>query len=158
MARARAFSQWKADIREAWPECVVKDVIMEVHEGDGSEHLNPRQPQLKVGSQLCVRTLVKLGKVGPDDVSVELYYGPVDTWGNIRQGSAVRMDYEKASGDDGEHWFSGSMACRKTGQQGVAVRVLPKHTDLVNPYELGLILWEKTSEIQNADTGQTPDQ
>jgi hypothetical protein len=30
----------------------------------------------------------------------------------------------------------------KTGQQGVAVRILPRHTDLTNPYEMGLILWE----------------
>ncbi len=155
MARARAFSQWKADIREAWSQCAVLNVIMQVHNADGSEQLNPKQLQLRVGSQLRVSTLVKLGKVSPDDVSVELYHGPVDTWGNIREGSAVRMSYEKQSEQQGEHWFTGSMPCQRTGQHGVAVRILPKHTDLANPYELGLILWEKTGEIQDADTGET---
>ncbi len=143
--KAREFSKWKAQINEAWPEFAVKDVIMELQNGNGNEQLNPKQPQLKVGSQLSVRALVKLGKISPDDISVELYHGPVDNWGNIRQGSAVRMDYKQASEQQGEHWFVGSMSCRNTGQHGVAVRVLPMHQDLVNPYEMGLILWETTN-------------
>ncbi len=86
--------------------------------------------------------MVKLGKMSPSDVSVELYHGPVDNWENIKNGSAVRMDYEQTSEHEGEHWFVGSMPCEKTGQHGVAVRVLPRHADLTNPYEMGLILWE----------------
>jgi starch phosphorylase len=54
------------------------------------------------------------------------------------------MAYERAAEQGNEHWFVGSMPCRKTGQHGVAVRVLPRHPDLVNPYEMGLILWETT--------------
>jgi starch phosphorylase len=144
-SRAREFSKWKAQMREAWSEFAVKDVVMEVHNGNGNEQLNPKQPQLKVGSQLCVRALIKLGRISPDDISVELYHGPVDTWGNIRGGSALRMDYKEASEQQGEHWFVGSMPCRNTGRHGVAVRVLPMHDDLVNPYEMGLILWETTN-------------
>ena len=143
-ARARAFSNWKSNFKKAWPEFDVKDVIMEVGNGDGNEKLNPKQPQLKIGSKLSIKALVKLGKVSPNDVSVELYHGLVDNWENIRNGSAVRMDYERNSEQDGEHWFVGSMPCRQTGQHGVAVRVLPRHADLANPYEMGLILWETT--------------
>ena len=143
--RARAFSNWKAGIRQAWPEFVVKEVIMEVQKDDGANmELNPRQPEFKVGSRLSVRALVKLGQTDPGNVSVELYHGPVDTWENIRIGSAERMHYEQASEEDGEHWFAGSIPCTKTGQYGVTVRILPKHEDLVNPYELGLIHWEVT--------------
>ena len=144
-SRAREFSKWKAQMREAWPEFAVKDVVIEIHNGNGSEQLNPKQPQLKVGSQLCVRALIKLGRISPNDISVELYHGPVDTCGNIRRGSALRMDYKEAAKQQGEHWFVGSMPCRNTGQHGVAVRVLPMHDDLVNPYEMGLILWETTN-------------
>jgi hypothetical protein len=54
------------------------------------------------------------------------------------------MDFEQNSEQEGEHWFVGSMPCETTGQHGVAVRVLPKHDDLSNPYEMGLILWETT--------------
>ena len=120
----------------------------------GSEQLNPRQPQLKIGSQLCVRTLVRLGRVNPEDVSVELYYGPTDSWGNISEGSAVRMDYDKASDEQGEHWFRGSMSCKKTGQHGLSVRILPRHADLVNPHELGLILWERAGDVREPDPAE----
>ena len=144
MARAKALSMWKSNMKKAWPEFDIKDVRIQVKNAEKSRQLNPKQPQLKIGSQLSVRALVKLGKVGPDDVSVELYHGPVDTWGNIKDGSAVRMDYKEASGHDGEHWFVGLIPCGAPGRRGVAVRVLPRHDDLVSPYELGLILWETT--------------
>ncbi len=143
-ARAKAFSNWKSNFRKAWPEFTVKDVVMEVSNGNGNQKLNPKQPQLKIGSQLFIKALVKLGKVSPNDVSVELYHGPVDNWENIKNGSAVRMDFEQTTEQEGEHWFVGSMPCKKTGQHGVAVRVLPRHADLANPYEMGLILWETT--------------
>jgi starch phosphorylase len=143
--RAKEFSKWKAQMREAWSEFDVKDVVMEVQNGNGSKQLNPRQPRLKVGSELSIKALIKLGKVNPKDIAVELYNGPVDTWGNIKQGSVVRMDYNQAAEQQGEHWFVGSMQCKNTGQHGVAVRILPMHNDLANPHEMGLILWEATN-------------
>ena len=143
MTRAKAFSRWKSEIRQAWPEFAVKDVEVNVSNGEAGEQLNPRHPQLKVGSELNVRARVKLGRVRPDEVSVQLYYGPTDSWGNIQEGSPVPMSHEQAINGDGEHWFSGTMQCKTTGQHGVAVRVLPNHPDQANPYDLGLILWEK---------------
>jgi starch phosphorylase len=144
-ARAKDFSNWKAEVKKAWSEFAVKDVIMEVRNGNGNVKMNPRQPQLKVGSQLYVKALVRLGRINPDEVSVQFYHGPVDTWQNIRNGEAVKMDYEHASEHEGEHWFIGSMPCTRTGQHGVAVRVLPRHADLVDPHGMGLILWESPS-------------
>jgi len=141
-SRAKTFSGWKAHIKNAWSELAVSDVIMEVQDGNGHEQLNHKQPLLKVGSQLSIRALVKLGNIKPDDVSVELYHGPVDNWENIKNGSVVRMDYSKVAEQNGEHWFVGTMPCSETGQHGVAVRVLPKHPDLANSCEMGLILWE----------------
>jgi glycogen phosphorylase len=143
MTRAKAFSRWKSEIREAWSDFAVKDVTVCINDGQEDEQLNPRQPQLKVGSSLNVRARVKLGRIRPEDVCVELYSGPTDSWGNIQEGSPMPMTHEQRAGDDGEHWFSGAMECRTTGQHGVAVRVLPNHPDQVNPYDLGLILWEK---------------
>jgi len=104
-SRAKAFASWKANMREAWPELAVKDVIIEVNNGEREKEPDRKQCQVKVGSTLSVRALVELGKVNPDDVSVELYHGPVDTWGEIKDGSAVRMDHEEASQQEGEHWL-----------------------------------------------------
>jgi starch phosphorylase len=143
VAEARVFSVWKSEIKKAWPELAIKDVkIQQLGSGEDNDQLNPEQSRLKVGSKLSVSALIKLGRISPDDISVELYHGPVDSWGNIKDGSAVRMDYKESSAQDGERWFIGSMPCIRTGQHGVAVRILPRNTNLVNPYELGLILWE----------------
>jgi starch phosphorylase len=141
-SKARAFSNWKAQMKNSWPELAVSDVIMEVQNNDGQQEINPKQPLLKVGSQLSIRARIKLANIQPNDVSVELYHGPVDNWENIKDGSAVQMNYVQAAEQEGEHWFAGSMPCSETGQRGVTVRVLPKHPDLTNPYEMGLILWE----------------
>jgi len=149
MTKAKEFSKWKSEMRKSWPELGVRDVIMQVNNGEINKEINPKHPQLKVGTELSIRTLVRLGRINPDDVSVELYHGIVDTWGNIKDGAGARMNHECASEQKGEHWFSGSILCNRTGQHGVAVRVLPRHRDLVNPYELGLILWETTPTNQN---------
>jgi len=152
MLRAKELSAWKANVREAWPELAIEDVQIQVNNGNGNSRLNPKQPQLKVGSELTVKALVKLGGLKPDNVSVQLYHGTVDTWGNISEGLAVRMDYKKSAGKNGQHWFTGLMTCRASGRQGLAVRILPKHDDLINPYELGLVLWEaSTSKTGSAN-------
>ena len=142
MNKARALSRWKADMKKAWPEFAISDVKIEVNNGDGKVDFGPKHSQLKVGSELTVRAFVKLGKANPNDISVEFYHGPVDARGNIKNGSTVRMAHMDSPGKNGEHWFMGSMVCGRTGQQGVAVRILPNNSDLVDPYELGMVLWE----------------
>ena len=108
--------------------------------------LDGKNPQLKVGSKLKVSALVKLGRLKPDDISVELYHGPLDTRGNIINGSVVKMEHKGSSGNDNEHWFSGLTPCFASGRRGVAVRVVPQHPDLNNPHELGLVLWEAPTD------------
>ena len=42
----------------------------------------------------------------------------------------------------GSTWvFQGTIPCRSSGQHGYAVRVLPRHADLANPFEPGLVCW-----------------
>ena len=117
-------------------------------EENGNADLNTKQPKIEVGSELKISALVKLGKLSPDDVAVEIYYGTVDAWGNINNGAPSRMTYDKAGQQEGEHFYTGSIPCRASGQHGFAVRILPKNEDLVDPYEPGLILWE-TASSQN---------
>lgn len=142
MAKAKILAQWKSNIKAAWGELQIKDVRVHLGNGEAATELDMKNPQLKVGSKLKVSVLVKLGLLGPEDVSVELYHGLLDARGNIDDGSVAAMEYQGSAGTDGEHWFSGLTPCHASGRRGVAVRVLPKHPDLVNPHEMGLILWE----------------
>ncbi len=143
MLETKAFASWKLNIQQAWPELAIKDVIVDVNDAGIDEHMNSGYPQLNVGSELKFKALVHLGTIEPKDVAVELYYGPIDAWGKITHGSALRMTQdENSTNDNTEHWFTGLMKCKQCGRQGIAVRVLPKHPDLVSPHELGLIIWE----------------
>jgi len=142
MSKAKRLAAWNCNMRALWSEIAIKDVKIEVNNGEGKVELSRKQPQPKVGSELSIRALIKLGKADPDDVSVELYHGSVDARGNIRDGSAIRMAHKENSEQEGEHWFAGLVVCKRTGQHGVAVRILPRNSNLVDPYELGLILWE----------------
>ncbi|MBN2456269.1 MAG: alpha-glucan family phosphorylase [Sedimentisphaerales bacterium] len=144
MAKAKALSKWESEIRKVWPEVAVADVQVHLDNGQTNEQLNTEHKQIKVGSKLDVKALVKLAGINPKDVSVELYYGPVDNWGNITDGSAVTMSHNGNKDNNGEHWFGGSIDCMLSGRQGVTVRVVPNHIDLVNPHELNLICWQKT--------------
>ena len=146
MSRAKALAAWKLNTQTAWADLAIKEVQVELGNGEGANELDPKNPQLKVGSKLKVSALVELGKLKPDDVSVELYHGPLDARGNITDGSVIKMEHKGSNGHDGEHWFSGLTPCCASGRRGVAVRVVPKHPDVTNPHELGLILWESHAE------------
>ncbi|MDO8302990.1 MAG: hypothetical protein Q7T18_07100, partial [Sedimentisphaerales bacterium] len=142
MARARALSMWKSNVRNSWQELTIKDVCVQSEQTENGAELNAKQPQIEVGSELKISALVGLGKLSPDDVAVEIYYGTVDAWSNIISGAPSRMVYDKPGRQEGEHFYTGSIPCRASGQHGFAVRILPKNEDLVDPYEPGLILWE----------------
>jgi starch phosphorylase len=148
-AKAKELSAWKANLKAVWPNIAIRDVQVWVN-NNGSEptQFAPRQTQLKVGSHLTVKALVKLDSIQPDDISIELYHGCVNAWGDINEGTAVRMDHVESNGTDGEHWFTGDMSCEYSGRQGLTVRVMPKHDDLLSSYEPGLILWE-TADTKN---------
>ena len=146
MAKAKLLATWKSAIKRDWHDLAIKDVQIQINNnGHDSEQLNLRQPQLKVGAEMNIIALVKLGRINPGDISVELYHGPVDAWGEIRKGSVTPMAY-KSAGQDSEHWFTGSLPCSEAGHCGIAVRVMPKNPDLVVPQEMGLVLWETPTE------------
>ncbi|MGD8598910.1 MAG: alpha-glucan phosphorylase, partial [Anaerolineae bacterium] len=96
--------------------------------------------ELRVGDQLQVQAEIYLGELKPTDVAVELYYGPLDSEGLIVDGEALPALIAKSKGK-GSYVFAGAISCRSSGRHGYALRILPYHEDLGNPFEMGLILW-----------------
>ena len=95
---------------------------------------------LRVGTDMNVRARVNLGSFTPDDVQVQLFHGVVDSLGEIPNPETVRMSHNGSH--EGNVWvYTGTIPCRSSGQHGFAVRVLPRHGDLANPFEPGLIVW-----------------
>jgi len=95
---------------------------------------------MEVGSQLEVKARVNLGGLSPDDVQVQLFHGVVDNQGDIPEPATIAMSHNGSH--QGSSWmYEGTIPCLSSGQHGFAVRVLPHHADLANPFEPGLVCW-----------------
>ncbi|MHC4882528.1 MAG: alpha-glucan family phosphorylase [Planctomycetota bacterium] len=143
MERVRALSQWKSKLRQEWSDLEIRDVQTRILAGETSAELADQQQELAVGSQVQVTAHVHLGRLEPSDVSVQIYFGQVDSSGRIKGGQIAEMTYDQDSVDPQRvATFTGTIPCRISGRHGYALRILPRHQDLVEPYESGLILWE----------------
>jgi starch phosphorylase len=128
LRRAAALAGWRRALRRGWGQVHVEGV-----EAGGADPMH-------VGSQLAVKARVNLGPLTPDDVEVQLYHGLVDSMGEIPRAETVRMSHNGRP--EGGRWvFTGTIPCRSSGQHGFIVRVLPRHGDLANSYEPGLVCW-----------------
>jgi starch phosphorylase len=136
---------WKNTVRSSWADVSIESVdVQTTAAGNGSpaEQIL-HQPQLEVGSYLEVTAKVRLGKLKPEDVAVEIYYGIMDSVGHINSGEVTEMEFVGQDGNPDVSQFKGSIPCKVSGQHGYSVRIRPKHEDMSEPYEPGLILWEK---------------
>ncbi len=127
-AGAKALSQWKRAMARHWEGVRIE----QVEANDDVE--------LAVGKRLTIRARVRLGKVKPEDVAVELYHGRIDTHGQLVEAMSQPMEHQETLPDE-TYWFHGEVTCRRSGRHGYAIRILPKHPDLVHRYDTGLILW-----------------
>jgi starch phosphorylase len=128
LRKASDLAQWRRRLSQGWPR-----VRIEAVESSGAD-------PMQVGKELDVQARVNLGSFGPDEVEVQLFHGLVDSFGEIPNPRTTAMSHNGAH--DGSVWtFQGTIPCRASGQHGFAVRVLPKHGDLPNPLEPGLVCW-----------------
>ena len=145
MAQAKAFSKWKSQFAKAGPNLAIRDVTMAIQNGETSGPLDARQPQIKVGCRVGGSGPGSPG-LAPADRRVGGAVPRPDRYLGQHQGWASDPHDLRAAGWPGRlSLVCGSIPCDRTGQHGVALRILPKHPDLVNVYEPGLILWESTS-------------
>ncbi len=128
--RARALAAWKARLRQGWSQIRIERVWADPPEGQ----------ELRVGDQLQVQAEVALGTLNPTDVTVELFYGPLDAEGLIVRAQTSPMLIAQSKGQ-GVFVFAGGITCATSGRHGYALRIVPNHEDLGNPFEMGLVLW-----------------
>ena len=87
-----------------------------------------------------VLATIHLGPVSPDEVTVELYYGPLDVQREIVEGKVSAMRLEGSAGA-GVFRYRGTLPCERSGMQGFTVRVVPHHPDTKNYFCTGLMTW-----------------
>jgi len=145
MSRAKALSSWKSHIKNDWHELEILKVDVKTSQGQNYFEFGSKKLQLDMGSAIEIVAQIKLGPIKPEDVQVQIYHGQVDPWGNILEGHPTIMQYASTADNNGVHIFKGTLTCNWSGQYGFAVRILPNNTDLENPCDTGLILWEKNA-------------
>jgi len=74
---------------------------------------------------------------------VQVYYGSVDSEGNIASGHTISMELRETL-SDGTLQYNTEIPCEYTGQHGFSLRILPFNQHLDNPHEMGLITWFKS--------------
>ncbi len=156
MKKGTAFADWREHLNVAWPKVRILNV-------------ETSATQLKIGTDQKVSASVDLGDLTPADVSVQVYYGNLDSGGNIIDGEALDMAVvptnnaksadvktdAKASDPKADtkpadtstnsnpsvYEFAANVAYKTTGQHGLSVRVLPHHPDLPTPFLRGIVRW-----------------
>jgi starch phosphorylase len=128
LALARDLARWKARIFKAWSQIRIEEASAQVSDA------------VAVGSSVPVSARVALGEIPADEVSVEGYFGVLDSKGNIQGGEVVPLEHREELGN-GVHQFGGEMECRFCGRHGFMLRVMPRHKVLGNIYESGYLTW-----------------
>lgn len=124
--RARGLARWKHRIREAWEDVRVIDVEGDVRAAD-------------IGEGREVMATIRLGRLGTDDIAVQLAHGRVGANGELVEPSLVEMAADHCS--EGTCSYRGSFVTDSPGLYGFSVRVVPSHEDLTNQMDLGLLAW-----------------
>ena len=126
--RARALAEWKSRVFRHWP-------------GVKIEQVDAARPGVhRVGETYPLTAVVALGALGPDDVSVEAYYGPLDARREVTEGRSLALRLDAALGG-GKYRFRGDVPCDRSGMLGFGLRVRPAHADANNVLCTGLMTW-----------------
>jgi len=128
--KARRLAAWKSAVRDGWGGVSVERV--------NADPLGT----VPVGTTIKVTATVRLGKLKPSDVSVQIFEGRVDANGEMMDTETVEMQGDGPGPDGGEN-YSGAFRTSEAGQYGLTIRVLPSNKELAGPMEPGLIFWAR---------------
>jgi starch phosphorylase len=92
-----------------------------------------------VGERFEVTVIVNLGELSPDEVKIELYYGPLKTVDSIAESHSQEMAVKEIH-ENGEYLYSCTIACNNSGRYGFTVRAMPSGDDRLR-FAPGLITW-----------------
>ncbi|MFZ0455970.1 MAG: alpha-glucan family phosphorylase [Ignavibacteriaceae bacterium] len=125
----KELAEWKEKVRQNWSQVKVIDT-----------RTNGNMKQIFVGEDFPVSAEIDLGVLTPDDVEVQLYYGPLDKQDDPNFSSTVIMNSASIK-SNGYYKYTGNIISQSSGQKGFTIRIVPSHRLLINPFELGVVYW-----------------
>jgi len=127
---AKEYTDWKGKVIKNWTNLKFVKI-------DGNANNN----DIKVGNKYIIETTVHLVELSPEDIDVQIYYSSADKTAKEVSSSCVNMISLSPKGKDGNYKYRGEILCRETGQFGYTLRILPKHSLMINPFDYGMIFW-----------------
>lgn len=124
--KARVLAAWKNKVQQAWP-------ALELY-ADGR-----RDGQLSLGEGINVLAWVKVQKLTPEDLNVELVYGEEKNE-LVAIPQKLPMQYVRQE-QDGSYRYELRLQPDSSGSIAYGVRVLPTHPELAGKHDLGLVRW-----------------
>ncbi len=128
LALALDLARWKERMFKAWPQIRIEQAEAEAADA------------VAVGSMVPVSARIALGDIPADQVSVEGYFGVLDSTGNIQGGETVTLEMKSDLGG-GVYQFGGLFECRFCGRHGFMLRIIPRHSVFGTIYEPGYLIW-----------------
>ncbi len=110
---ARALASEYRRLRAAWPAVRVEHPAVDTD-----------LSTLHAGDRLRVRAVAHLGVLRPEEVEVQVYYGPVDSRNRIVASHLQPMKPERDLGH-GVWLFAADLECRVAGRYGFSARAVP---------------------------------
>lgn len=130
---AKEIALWKEKIDSNWSQIRIENVNTAMN-----------NQEIFVGSTYTVEADIHLGDLLPEDVEVQLYFGHYekqDDPGN-NQTEEMKLLNKKSNGNK-IYNYSGNIKCLDSGLKGYTIRILPKHSILIHPFELSKVYWAK---------------
>jgi len=120
---AKALAEWSSHIMTHWERVSVVRV----------EQQGPKEPL--VGDRIKIMAWLHLGEINPQDVQVDLYYGPMDPQGKFIERKIQPMKL-RGLNDKNTYQYDTEIVCEEPGRFGYKIRVMPYHQNLVPSYYL----------------------
>lgn len=127
-APARQLAAWLRNVREHWDTVKICDMQDSI-DGD-----------LPLSGVVSVQVQAHLGQLTPQDVEFHVVHGPATPDGGLAPVGDAPLIFE-GQAEDGICHYRATFEPAARGRVGYAVRVLPRHPELRNPFDTGLVLW-----------------
>jgi starch phosphorylase len=129
---AKSMAGWKAYLSSNWSYVNIDDI--ETPTMDESP---------KVGDKIPVTLKVTLGEISPDDVTVEVIAGNLNSLEQMDKYEPVTAHKQNGGSGpaSGQHLYKTEVTCRESGRFGIAARILPRNENLIHNRIPRLIKW-----------------
>ena len=130
MALTKSITTWVDNMSESWQNIHITAV--DIPEISGT---------IYVGQKFPVTISISLGKIKPDDVSVEIISGKLNSQEQIQDYKPSPANIKEYNEAEQISVFTGEVTCRESGRFGITVRIIPKNENLPHTFKPKLIQW-----------------